>query len=71
MWCDGDILTLVHRAKAEEVKVLPGIQFPMWRVEGELWALMVRIRELDRATLNLYGVASSGGHGPGRLGGAF
>jgi hypothetical protein len=66
VWRDGDVLILVHRAEAEEVHVLPGIQLPMWRVEGDLWALMVRVRDLDRAALNLSWVASSGTPGLGQ-----
>jgi enterochelin esterase-like enzyme len=61
VWRDGDVLTVVHRAEAEQVQVLPGVQQGMWRVDGDLWALMVRVRDLDRAALNLSCVAISGG----------
>jgi enterochelin esterase-like enzyme len=61
VWRDGDVLTIVHRAEAEEVRVLPGIQLDMWRVEGDLWALMVRVRDLDRAAVSIGCVAASGG----------
>jgi len=59
----------VHGEETDEV--LPGIHLPIWRVEGDLWALMVRVRDLDRAALNLSCVASSEGTGlrqalPGR-----
>ena len=61
VWRDSDVLTVVHRAEAEEVQVVPGLQQGMWRVEGDLWALMVRVRDLDRVALNLSCVAVSGG----------
>jgi enterochelin esterase-like enzyme len=61
VWRDGDVLTLVHRAEAERVYVLPGIQLEMWRVEDDLWALMVRVRDLDRAAVSIGFLAISGG----------
>jgi enterochelin esterase-like enzyme len=62
VWRDGDVLTMVHRAEAETVHVVPGIQLEMWRVEDDLWALMVRVRDLDRAALSIGFLAVSGGH---------
>jgi hypothetical protein len=66
VWRDGDVLTVVHRADAEEVRVFPGIQLGMWRVEGDLWALMVRVRDLDRAALSVARVAVAGRQSWGR-----
>lgn len=51
VWRDGDDLTFAHRAHAEEVRLVPGIQLPLWRVEGDLWAVTVRIRDLARAAV--------------------
>src|SRR5262245_49938509 len=66
VWRDGQDLVLVHRAEAEDVHVIPGIQLPMWRVEGDLWALMVRISQLDRAALSLAFMSTGANPGLGQ-----
>jgi enterochelin esterase-like enzyme len=67
VWRDGEDLLLVHRAEAEAVDVFPAIQLPMWRVEGDLWALMVRISQLDQAALSLAFVGARAGSGLGQV----
>ena len=59
VWRRGEDLTFVHRSRATELTLLPAIQLPMWRIEDDLWALSVRIRDLDQAAIS-YAFVPSG-----------
>jgi enterochelin esterase-like enzyme len=43
---------------------MPAIQLPMWRIDDDLWALSVRVRDLDRAAIS-YAFTSLGEPWPG------
>jgi enterochelin esterase-like enzyme len=59
VWRDGGDLTFVHRADVAELHVVPSVQLPMWRLDGDLWVLRVRVRDLDRAAIS-YAFVSPG-----------
>jgi enterochelin esterase-like enzyme len=64
VWRDGGDLTFVHRAEVAELHIVPAIQLPMWRLDGDLWVLRVRVRDLDRAAIS-YAFVSPGEPWPG------
>lgn len=52
VWRDGDDLTLIYEGEAEEVRLIGGLQMPMWRIaESDLWVASLRIRNLDQAVI--------------------
>jgi enterochelin esterase-like enzyme len=68
-WREGDELVFVHQADADRVRLTLGLQCEMWRVEGDLWVVGYRLRQLDEAFVSYafvadedYAAAFSGGH---------
>ncbi len=57
---EGDELRLVYRGAADSVSVCCGIALPLHQLEPGLWALSVRIPELNRAVLSLRLVVKRG-----------
>lgn len=54
-WADGDVLHLVIESNAAEVYVCCAISLPMQRMDdSKLWALGLRVRELDRAVISYH-----------------
>jgi enterochelin esterase-like enzyme len=52
-WADGDELTFVYQGTAEAVDLAGGLHLPMERVPGgDLWALTVRVADLQRAVIS-------------------
>src|SRR5215831_14293899 len=54
-WAEDDVLHVLWRGTAEEVRLGAGVQPRLWPVEGagDLWEASLRIRRLDEAVISL------------------
>jgi enterochelin esterase-like enzyme len=66
-WPEDDVLHVLWRGTAEEVRLGGGIQPRLWPVEGasDLWEASLRIRRLDEAVISIVVIPRpAGGDGP-------
>jgi len=70
VWAEDDVLHVLWRGQAEEVRLSGGVHPRMWPVEGtdDLWEASLRIRRLDEAVITVMVMPRpAGGDWPVRL----
>jgi enterochelin esterase-like enzyme len=70
VWAEDDILHVLWRGRAEQVRLVGGVQPALWPVPGcdDLWEASLRIRGLDRAVISVIVFAQRTGDLPTQAG---
>jgi len=53
-WRDGDAFIVVAKRDTDQAYLCCSIRAPMDQVSGDLWALRVRVADLDKATIDVF-----------------